>query len=163
MCREEPTKPDWAESLNWKVNPVRENFPFHHHYLFDLLANPTKRDKERDAWNGREPKRRRFNLKTPEEHEAWLVRKAEEHGFRLASDSENRPLIDFDPRRDYAFTYRDRSLGNHVGARYHGVLEVIDRKKFAAAFKYGIGSAKSFGFGLLLLAPVIMNKGGIQS
>jgi len=157
MCHEEPTKPVWAKNLYWKANAIKEGFPFHHRYLFDLLANPTRRDKERDAWNGRAPKHRRFNLKTPEEHEAWLVRKSEEHGFRIANDSGNRLLVDFDPRRDYTFTYRDRAPGNHVGTRYRGVLEVIDREKFALAYKYGIGSAKSFGFGLLLLAPNTIN------
>jgi len=162
MCHEEPTRPDWAETLTWKVIPVGENFPFHNHYRFDLLANPTQRDKERDTWNDREPKRRRFNLSTPEEHEGWLLRQASEHGFRIVSDSGNRPSIDFDPRRDYTFLYRDKSHGLHVGARYRGVLEVIDPNKFATAFKHGIGSAKSFGFGLLLLTPIItINKGGI--
>lgn len=155
MCSEEPTRPDWAESRNWKLSFIRENFPFHRYYRFDLLANSARRDKERDTWNGRESKRRRFNLRTPEEHEVWLLRKATEHGFRIVSDSRNGPSIDFDTRRDYSFVYREKFSGLHVGTRYRGLLEVVDRQKFAAAFKHGIGSAKSFGFGLLLLKPVI--------
>ena len=162
MCHEEPTKPDWVESDGWKVSPVGEGFPFHRNYRFDLLANPTQRDKARDTWNGREAKRRRFNLSTFEEHKGWLLRKAAQHGFELPNDTEHEPLIDSDPRRDYPFLYRDKSRGLHVGVRYQGVLKVVDQKKFAVAFKQGMGSAKSFGFGLLLLTPIMtMNKGGI--
>jgi len=154
MCHEEPIRPYWVEDMNWKIISVGEDFPFHQRYRFDLLANPTRRDKTRDKWNGRESKHRRFNLSTYEENEGWLLRKATEHGFQIIRDSKNRPLIDFDPRRDYSFTYREKTHGNHVGTCFRGILEVADRKKFNEAFTYGIGSAKSFGFGLLLLTPI---------
>lgn len=158
MCREEPTMPKWATNESWKVSAVGDGFPFHHRYHFDLLANPTKRDGDRDSWQGRErirTKHRRFNLTTRNEQCDWFFSKAEQHGFRLLGDLENNTSLDIEPRRDFRFNRKGMKEGLHVGVRYQGNLEVVDSKKFAQAFREGIGSAKSFGFGLLLLVPLI--------
>ncbi|MBA3028753.1 MAG: type I-E CRISPR-associated protein Cas6/Cse3/CasE [Desulfobacterium sp.] len=42
----------------------------------------------------------------------------------------------------------------HGGVQFRGTLEVTERGKFAQTYQSGIGGAKSFGFGLMLLAPV---------
>ncbi len=44
--------------------------------------------------------------------------------------------------------------GYHGGVQFRGILEVTDREKFIETYHAGIGSAKGFGFGLLLLAPL---------
>jgi CRISPR system Cascade subunit CasE len=44
--------------------------------------------------------------------------------------------------------------GYHGGVQFRGTLEVTDPVKFAETYQSGIGSAKGFGFGMLLLAPV---------
>ncbi len=44
--------------------------------------------------------------------------------------------------------------GYHGGVQFRGTLEVTDREYFSKTYQAGIGSAKSFGFGLLLLAPL---------
>ncbi len=157
LCREEPTRPDWAADADWEVKTVGEGFLSYRRYRFDLLANPTSRDDARDRWDGRERlrgKHRRFNVATVEQQRDWIVRKAGQHGFRLLEDSEESPLLDIGPRRDFRFTRHDKSHGLHVGVCYRGGLEVTDSVAFCNAFKQGIGSAKSFGFGLLLLVPV---------
>lgn len=156
LCREEPTKPEWLMNGAWQVKLIGKGFPFHQRYRFDLLANPTRRDQSRDCWDGRErirKKHRRFNLKTIEEQREWMVRKSEEHGFRLLGKTEGATL-NVNPRSDFRFKYKDGARGTHVGVCYEGVLEVTDREKFLDGFKKGLGSAKSFGFGLLLLTPV---------
>ncbi len=84
----------------------------------------------------------------------WIVRKAGQHGFRLLEEADEDPLLDIGPRRDFRFTRHDKSRGLHVGVCYQGSLEVTDSVLFGEAFKQGIGSAKSFGFGLLLLVPL---------
>jgi len=166
MCREEPARPDWVTGENWKVSLVAESFPFHRRYRFDLVANPTQRDESRDRWQGRERtrgKHRRFNLTDVKEQRNWLVNKGGKHGFTLmkqeVEDEEGgireELILEMDPRRDFRFTRKDKSNGLHVGVRYRGYLEVTDRHTFAETFKQGIGPAKSFGFGLLLLTPVI--------
>jgi CRISPR system Cascade subunit CasE len=45
-------------------------------------------------------------------------------------------------------------MGKHVAVDFRGVLRVQDREKFKRTFAAGIGSAKGFGFGLLMLEPV---------
>ncbi|NLG15041.1 MAG: type I-E CRISPR-associated protein Cas6/Cse3/CasE, partial [Lentisphaerae bacterium] len=35
-----------------------------------------------------------------------------------------------------------------------GILEVVERDSFTKGFSQGIGSAKGFGFGLLMLQPI---------
>jgi CRISPR system Cascade subunit CasE len=37
---------------------------------------------------------------------------------------------------------------------FQGSLRVVDPNKFRSAFAQGIGSAKAFGFGMLVLAPI---------
>jgi CRISPR system Cascade subunit CasE len=44
--------------------------------------------------------------------------------------------------------------GKHIGVDFQGVLRVTDRAAFHYAFETGIGPAKAFGFGLLMLQPV---------
>jgi CRISPR system Cascade subunit CasE len=44
--------------------------------------------------------------------------------------------------------------GYHGSVRFRGLLEVMDSEKFAEAYHNGIGSAKAFGFGLMLLFPI---------
>lgn len=158
MCKEEPTSPEWAGVEGWKISPVKDGFPHHRRYRFDLLANPSRRDEKRDRWGGRERcnkkgnKNRRFNLISAEEQHAWIERKAEEHGFRLLESVDDELTLQIDPRRDFYFNRKERR-GLHVAVRYLGCLEVTDPAEFAKAFTQGIGPAKSFGFGLLLLQP----------
>ena len=40
------------------------------------------------------------------------------------------------------------------GVEFCGVLEVTDRERFLQTFRGGVGSAKAFGFGMLVLAPL---------
>ena len=44
--------------------------------------------------------------------------------------------------------------GLHSTVDYQGVLTVTDPIRFHEAFTRGIGSAKAFGFGLLVIAPL---------
>jgi len=51
--------------------------------------------------------------------------------------------------------FREReNRGYHGGVQFRGILEVTDPARFSQAYFKGIGSAKGFGFGLLLLSPV---------
>jgi CRISPR system Cascade subunit CasE len=51
------------------------------------------------------------------------------------------------------FRKKDQSA-YHGGVQYRGTLEVTSREDFIKSYQEGIGSAKGFGFGLLLLAPI---------
>ena len=62
------------------------------------------------------------------------------------------PSLEISSAYQYHFT-RKKQNGYHSGVFYRGILEVNDQDKFKNAFFNGIGCAKSFGFGLLLIAP----------
>ena len=44
--------------------------------------------------------------------------------------------------------------GLHAAVELQGVLEVTDPAQFRDTFRRGLGPAKAFGFGLLVLAPL---------
>ena len=62
-------------------------------------------------------------------------------------------LLDIGAPMDETFVKDGRRV-KHVAVEFAGVLRVVDRERFAAAFYSGIGSAKGFGYGLLMLQPI---------
>jgi CRISPR system Cascade subunit CasE len=89
---------------------------------------------------------RRTAICDPSELHAWLERKGAEAGFRVQE-------VSFDPPVRERFRRQGR-LGTHVRVDFRGVLVVTDRDRFAEAFGQGIGPARAFGFGMLLLQPL---------
>ena len=49
---------------------------------------------------------------------------------------------------------KERRLGTLGAVDFGGLLRVRDQNAFKDAFANGIGSAKAFGFGLLVIVPV---------
>ncbi len=130
--------------------------------LFRLRANPTKRIGKSDA--EAKPKfkesekgkiRRRVELRTDEEKIAWLKRKGEDAGFRLADvkvkEVENAVAV---AQGKINFSKSPNSPQLTFGAVvYEGVLQVTDADKFREAMQSGIGTGKAYGFGLMSVAP----------
>ena len=79
---------------------------------------------------------------------SWLGTRAERCGFR------------FDPSQVRVDGYTRHRLTTRKGAihistlDFNGVLEVTDEARFALALTTGIGPAKAFGCGLLLVRPL---------
>ena len=153
LSTEPPVKPVWCVENNWNVHELKDNFFQHSHYRFDLRANPIKRDKLRDTYDGREAKGRKFVITSAEEQKSWLIRKGEENGFKLHEDAMS--WLEIDPREDYRFSHRGKQ-GVLAAVRFRGVLEVVDAEKFKNVVLAGIGSARGLGFGLLLIQPTII-------
>lgn len=79
----------------------------------------------------------------------WLTRKGERHGFsvrdfEVAIDNGREFLIKSPGKRDFMLRTHD----------FTGVLEVVDPDAFVPALYDGIGSAKAFGCGLMLVKRV---------
>jgi CRISPR system Cascade subunit CasE len=53
---------------------------------------------------------------------------------------------------------RKEDSAYHGGVQFRGILEVTDRERLIQTYESGIGSAKGFGFGLLLLAPINLQE-----
>jgi CRISPR system Cascade subunit CasE len=145
-----PTCPRWIarERDSWQTQLIPAEYFQHQRYAFQLTANPTKKVRAplvdgRARRNGR-----RMPLRQPEELAHWLERKAAQGGFSIDLNQTQMiprgPMVSF--KKDHACT--------HSAVDFRGHLSVIDRPKFLAAFIQGIGSAKAFGFGLLLLKPL---------
>ncbi|MBO4311985.1 MAG: type I-E CRISPR-associated protein Cas6/Cse3/CasE [Desulfovibrionaceae bacterium] len=144
-----PLRPGWCPPSGWAAKEIAPGFLQHARYRFDLLANPTRKLVVRDASGQRRKNGRRVPLVHEDDQRRWLEAKAQQHGFSLVHDA---PLA-VDPAGRHPFR-RQGVNGLHVGVRFRGVLNVTDRELFASAFRKGVGSAKGFGFGMLLLQPI---------
>ena len=142
-----PHRPVWCPEIFFGTKRVSASFLDHSTYRFDLFANPTKMTHpERKDTLGKNGKR--LALLKEEEQRAWFDRKAVANGF----------IVDFDSLRVAKpinrYFYKNGIRGNHIGVRFTGVLSVTDKDLFAKAFSHGIGTAKGFGFGMLMIQPI---------
>jgi CRISPR system Cascade subunit CasE len=151
LSASQPARPSWCGEDGWRVASIPPSYLEHRRYRFDLMANPTRKITKLDP-DGRPTKNgRRVALLRADDQVAWLERKASAAGFRLLQA----PPVDVDRAIENPFSIRARhEHGTHVGVRFRGLLEVEDRIAFEEAFYRGIGSAKAFGYGLLVLQPV---------
>ena len=174
LARKKPVRPQWCPADGFAVKEIAASFLSHRYYAFDLQANPVKtivlrgpRGETLYQPNGRRAQGKRVPLVKLEELRAWLFRKAEVRcihqntkedvpgGFRIV---EEKPL-EISPMVEGHFRKKNKESGKieaayHGGVQFRGTLEVTDRESFIETYKSGIGGAKGFGFGMLLLAPV---------
>lgn len=118
---------------------VPEAFLQQDNFRFEVLINPSKRDKQSSktvAVRGREPIRDWFLAKAPQR---W--------GFDVNPQTlqvQALSVLSFD-KGGHALT-----LGR---ALIQGELKVLNHQTFVRAFQQGIGRGRAFGLGLLQLAP----------
>lgn len=153
LSQEQPQRPDWCPQENWNLTTIRKDFFDHRTYRFDLRANPTRKIAAFDKLGTRTKNGRRVALLKEEEQVAWLKRKGASFGFQL---KDNQPVV-IDPAVFHPFTKKGQS-GLHLGVRFQGVLDITDRQEFVSNFYKGIGSAKAFGYGMLLIQPLMTNN-----
>ncbi|MGO9314499.1 MAG: type I-E CRISPR-associated protein Cas6/Cse3/CasE [Desulfobaccales bacterium] len=168
LALREPMRPLWCPPAGFALKEIAASFLSHRYYAFDLQANPVKTIVQRGPngetlWraNGKRKNGKRVPLVKPEELRAWLIYKGKVRcrdkdtgldvpgGFRIV---EEKPL-EISPMVENHFRKKGES-GYHGGVQFRGILEVTDPGRFIETYHSGIGSAKSFGFGLLLLAPI---------
>jgi len=137
------TSPKMQQWGHWETKEIALSFLDHESYHFQLCANPTVKRKREGRKNGT-----RTAIYDVEQLKAWLTRKATDGGF-VVDDA----ALQITPPMNQPF-YKDRKRGNHKRVEFQGILNVIDKEKFKATFTLGIGSAKAFGFGLLVLQPI---------
>ncbi len=149
LSRSVPTKPDWCPTDCFGTKEIPDSFFAHPGYRFSLLANPTKKLRVDNADGSRKKNGRRVPVVRREELVAWLQRKAEAGGFHVNADS----LRTISRGREF-FHKDGRSHGTHAAVEFQGELTVTDPAQFRATVAAGVGSAKAFGFGLLVMAPI---------
>jgi len=149
VSHDEPVRPDWCPTGpdSWKTKPIPDTYFSRRIYRFQLRANPTKKIRVDNPDGTRKPNGRRVPLCTREELADWLCRKGKSGGFMVAQSS----LRILRLGRE-AFEKKG-TCGIHSAVEFEGGLEVTNAKLFHETFTRGIGSAKAFGFGLLVIAP----------
>lgn len=133
-----PKTPEHGQLENRTVSP---SFLQHNHYGFEVIINPTKRDKASGkimAIRGYEAITQWFIDKAPK---AW--------GFHVKPQHvQLRDLgVKIFEKKGHAVT--------QGSATVRGELAVIDRARFIQSFQLGIGRGRAFGFGLLQLVPLL--------
>ena len=146
LSKRQPVCPSWCPQDRFTAKEIAPSFLSYKKYHFDLRANPTKRlaAKEEGQKLGK-----RVPLIKQDDLFIWLRRKGETGGFRIAEDL---PL-EIGPMVQRHFR-KGKHRGYHGGVQFRGTLEVVDQQQFKETYQRGIGGAKGFGFGLLLLAPI---------
>lgn len=156
LSEREPVRPAWCPVEAFALRRVAPSFLSHLRYAFDIRVNPTRALVQRESDgspfrrpNGKRASGKRVPIIDPSELRAWFERKAALSGFRI---SEHNPL-EIGPMAEIHFEKKGR-FGYHGGVQFRGVLEVTDPGCFSETYRKGIGSAKAFGFGMLLLIPL---------
>jgi len=174
LGREKPVRPPWCAPDDFAIKAIALSFLSNRFYAFDLKANPVKTVVQRGlhgetlfSKNGKRKHGKRVPLVDPQELRDWLVKKGQARcrnqitgqdipgGFRIVED---RPL-EIRPMQESYFRKRDKAnvqdqSAFHGGVQFRGTMEVTNSEQFVETYYSGIGSAKGFGFGLLLLAPI---------
>lgn len=161
-----PDKPDFthicdqvvsAASPTWVTKdyrPVLDRVSEGQLWQFRLKANPVRKvlvDKGRRGRAGVVGTLQ--GHVTEAQQRAWLVNRAEAHGFSIARTEEGFERLVVSHRRREQFKRR----GNVVTlstAQYDGVLEVTDADAFRHTLGFGMGRARGFGCGLMTVAPI---------
>jgi CRISPR system Cascade subunit CasE len=148
----EPCRPGWCPDYegNWQAKPVANSFLEHARYRFSLRVNPTKKLTPKGADGKRHGQGKRVAVRDFAELASWMERKAADAGFAIEPGS-----LRIAERGLYHFTQeKERRLGTLNIVDFDGALRVTDQVALKAAFQNGIGSAKAFGCGLLVLQPL---------
>ena len=159
LSRTRPDRPGWCPEPSWQTKEIPPAFLDGAAYRFSLVANPTRKVRVAGEDGTRAAQGRRVFVTHREDRLipdgkpqagllSWLARKAEAGGFLLPDLAAVRTLP-----RPRAYFNKGGKLGLHGGVEFQGVLRVTNPEVFRQTFADGIGSAKAFGFGMLVLAP----------
>ncbi len=119
-------------------------------FRFKVCANPTKKKFDTNKKKGI-----RIPIMNYPDQVKWLKRKGQQHGFQVSFLDQTIPNVSL---QEQTTIQGKKKLGDKVhiltfySAVFEGLLKVINKEKFILALKNGIGSGKSFGFGLITLA-----------
>ncbi|MDO4412397.1 type I-E CRISPR-associated protein Cas6/Cse3/CasE [Cutibacterium sp.] len=90
---------------------------------------------------------------TCEQQLAWFIDRVQRHGFTLPVDDQSTPSAQV-TRRDVLRFRRQGAKVTLATAQIDGVIQIEDAEAAQLALVQGIGPAKSYGCGLMTLAPL---------
>ena len=86
--------------------------------------------------------------------EKWMIRQGQQHGFLLVRDDNNQNKLQNSAYRWHSIKAEKGKKSGFSSVDFLGDLEIIDVEKFTKALFGGIGRAKAFGCGLLLILRI---------
>ena len=86
--------------------------------------------------------------------EKWMIRQGERHGFSLAKDDNNQYKLQNSAYLWHSIKADKEKKSGFSSVDFLGDLEITDVNKFTKALFGGIGRAKAFGCGLMLVRRV---------
>lgn len=141
-------RPDWCAPAWFDTKIIPDEYLAHTNYRFNLLVNPTRKLRVDRADGSRKKNGKRVPLSQRDDLILWLQRKAQDGGFAV-----NVETLRIIPRGRAGFR-KGNTHGHHGAVEFQGELSVSDPALFRLAVARGIGSAKAFGFGLLMTTPL---------
>ncbi len=144
--------PQAAEAWSSKALNTWSNLEGQQIVAFRLRANPTKKITPKSPSDAEKARGRRVELRGETALRQWLDRKATQGGFKVVQAELGDPgdvrVIEEDRRSGK----RGEQKMTFASVLFEGRLQITDPEVFRGTLKAGIGSAKSFGFGLLSIA-----------
>lgn len=147
--------PDWSQLpkgylANKADSMVCKVIDFVYDYLsegmvvkFHLRANPTTREPGT---------RKRKALKTDDELKEWIKRKGSQHGFEVLNVT-TEITVEKGTRKPNNSPGSEKKTMFFNAVAFEGQLQITNKELFIAALKFGLGSGKGYGFGLLSISP----------
>lgn len=123
-----------------RANPTVKKNGSRHDVVMDARKELEEKGIDEEEWPSRPELAQR-------EGTAWLKSREDQYGFQLAEDK-----IRID--RYLQYNFKKKRNGREVtlsSLDFNGVLEVADTEKFMDSLFNGIGPAKAYGFGLILV------------
>lgn len=128
----------WGEV---ESRPVPPTLLGHDLYRFQVIVNPTRRN---NASRKLVPVKERADIAT------WFAeRSVESWGFRVDTSH-----LQVDRVQVQRFKDKHQHPVTLAQAHVQGILGVVNRDRFVAGFRQGIGRGRAFGCGLLQIVPV---------
>ena len=149
LSQAEAEKPSWCPANCFESKAIPDSFFNHTRFRFSLMANPTKKIAALNSDGTKKKNGKRIPVTKREELVKWLKRKADDGGFQFEPQH-----LQSIPRGREVFHKKGSPSGTLNAIEFVGDLTVVDISKFRSALSNGIGTAKAFGFGLLLLSPI---------
>lgn len=142
-----------TSSETWQtveISPFLDRLEAGQRWAFRLTGNPVH------SVRGMTGERGKPTAHVTVHHQAaWLMQKADRHGFLVPHNSHGEPELMLHSHRAHRFARRSDGTERLISlstVTFDGVLEVTDAPALRNAIVDGIGRAKGYGCGLLTLA-----------
>ena len=150
ISHSEPNPQSGENYVSIRTKEIPESFLERKRYFFKIRLNPVRTHVVRDPNTNERIKGGARLTVSPADLPVWINEKFLKSGMRILHSPELGLECEISPITKIYFK-KNNNRAFHSSVDVSGILEVEDQEKFKLAFSNGIGHAKAFGFGLLIL------------